>query len=115
MVAADAQRHVELLAAGDLDLPAAVVGLDDLDHAVDVADLGLALGHPGLEQLLDTRQARGDVEAAGHTAGVERAHRQLRAGLADRLGRDDAHRLADAHALARGEVAAIAGAADAVA
>jgi hypothetical protein len=59
-----------------------------------VADLGLALGDPGLEQLLDSRQAGGDVQA-GDAAGVERPHRQLRARLADRLRGDDADRLAD--------------------
>ena len=73
---------------GDLDLGAAVAA-DDLDHAVDVADLGLALRHAGLEQLLDARQTGRDVEA-GHAAGVERSHRELGARLADRLGRDDA-------------------------
>ena len=68
---------------------------DDLDDAVDVADLGLALGDAGLEQLLDARQAGGDVQP-GDAAGVERPHRQLGARLADRLGGDDADRLAGA-------------------
>ena len=90
------------------------VAADDLDDAVDVADLGLALGDAGLEQLLDARQAGGDVQA-GDAAGVERPHRQLRAGLADRLGGDDADRLAGADHLAGGEVAAVARPADAVA
>ena len=114
VVRRDAQRHIEGFPAGDLDAASAIVGLDDLDHAIDVADLGLALGHPGLEQLLDARQACRDVHAAGDAAGVERAHRQLGAGLADGLRRDDAHRLADADPLAGGQVAAVAGAADAV-
>ena len=92
----------------------AVLALDDLDDAVDVADLGLALGHAGLEQLLDARQTGGDVQA-GDAAGVERAHGQLRAGLADGLGGDDADRLADADQLAGGQVAPVARAADAVA
>ena len=106
-------RGVEGLAARDLDL-AAGLAVDDLDDAVDVADLGLALGDPGLEQLLDARQALRDV-LAGDAAGVERPHGQLRAGLADGLGGDDADRLADADHLAGGEVAAVAHAADAVA
>ena len=110
----DAQRRVERLAGGDLDAPAAVLGLDDLDDAVDLADLGLALGHAGLEQLLDARQTGGDVQA-GDAAGVERPHRQLRARLADRLRGDDADRLADADQLAGRQVAAVARAADAVA
>ena len=83
------------------------------DDPVDVADLGLALGHARLEELLDARQAGGDVHA-GDAAGVERPHRQLRAGLADGLGGDDADRLADADELAGREVAAVAGPADAV-
>ena len=111
---ADAQRGVELLARGDLDAARAALGLDDLDDAVDVADLGLALGHARLEQLLDARQAGGDVQP-GDAAGVERAHGQLRAGLTDRLSGDDAHRLADADQCAGREVAAVARAAHAVA
>ena len=91
-----------------------VVAADDLDDAVDVADLGLALGHAAFEQLLDSRQAGGDVQA-GDAAGVERPHRQLRARLADRLGGDDAHRLADADEHAGGQVAAVAQPADALA
>ena len=90
------------------------VAVDDLDDAVDVADLGLALGDAGLEELLDARQARRDVQA-GDAAGVERPHGQLRAGLADGLGGDDADRLADADHPAGGEVAAVAVPADAVA
>ena len=48
------------------------------------------------------------------TADVERAHGQLGAGLADRLGGDDTHRLAHVDAGAARQVAAIAGAADTV-
>ena len=81
--------------------------------AIDVADLGLALGHARLEELLDARQAGGDVHA-GDATGVERPHRQLRAGLADGLRGDDADRLADADELAGREVAAVARPADAV-
>ena len=79
-----------------------------------MADLGLALGDAGLEQLLDARQAGGDVHARGDAAGVERPHGQLRARLADRLGGDDADRLTRADHLAGGEVAAVARPADAV-
>ena len=64
--------------------------------AVDLGDERLALGHAGLEQLLDTGQTGRDVDAAGDTTGVERAHRQLRARLADGLRGDDADRLAHA-------------------
>ena len=43
---------------------------------------------------------------------MEGAHGQLRARLADRLRRDDAHRLADVHRRAAREVTAVAMAAD---
>jgi hypothetical protein len=45
-------------------------------------------------------------------ADMEGAHGQLRAGLADRLRRDDAHRLADIDHGAARQIAAIAFAAD---
>src|SRR4028119_2089929 len=48
-------------------------------------------------------------------AGADRPHGPLRAGLADRLRRDDPDRLARADHLAGGEVAAVAGAAGAAA
>ena len=47
-------------------------------------------------------------DARRRAADVERPHRQLRAGLADRLRRDDADRLAELDHLAGGEVAAVA-------
>src|SRR3954451_12475702 len=104
---------VEGLAARHLDL-ATRLAVDDLDDAVDVADLGLALGDTGLEQLLDARQALRDV-LAGDAAGVERPHGELRARLADGLGGDDADRLADADHLTRRQVPPVAHPADAVA
>ena len=58
-----------------------------------------------------TRGRPAVMSRPGDTAGVERPHRQLRAGLADRLGGDDADRLADADQLAGRQVAAVAGAA----
>ena len=61
-----------------------------------------------------TRGRPAVMSSAGDAAGVERPHRQLRARLADRLRGDDADRLADADQLAGGQVAAVAGAADAV-
>ena len=114
MALRDLERRVELLARGHLDAASAGLRLDDLDDAVDVADLGLALGHTSLEQLLDARQAGGDVQA-GDAAGVERPHGQLRARLADRLGGDDADGLTDADQVAGGQVAAVARTANAVA
>ena len=59
-----------------------------------LGDLREALRLARLEQLDDARQAVRDVRA-GDAAGVERPHRQLRAGLADRLRGDDADRVAD--------------------
>ena len=89
-------------------------GRRHLDGAVDLGHDRLALGNARLEELLDARQALGDV-LAGDAAGVERPHRQLRARLADRLGRDDPHRLAEVDEVAGGQVAAVAHAAHAVA
>jgi len=51
---------------------------------------------------------------ARHAAGVEGPHRQLCAGLPDRLRRDDAHRLAQRDELSGCQVAAVAHPADAV-
>src|SRR6185503_4510264 len=51
---------------------------------------------------------------SGDAAGVERPHRELGARLADRLGGDDAYRLADLHQTPGREIAAVAQAADAV-
>src|SRR5207248_3931325 len=50
--------------------------------------------------------------ARRRTADVERTHGELRARLADRLGRDDADRFADLHQLAAGKIASVAAAAD---
>src|SRR6266536_3085543 len=80
---------------GDL---AGLLRLLELDPALDLADRRHALGNAGLEELLDARQAMRDVLAC-HAAGVEGPHGQLRARLADRLGRDDPDRLADVHPL----------------
>ena len=73
---------------------------------------GGALGAAGLEQLDHAGQTAGDV-LTGHATGVEGPHRQLRAGLADRLGGDDADRLAELDRVAGGQRAAVAEAADA--
>src|SRR6201990_2602088 len=72
---------------------------------------GLVLdGHLAVEVRLDERLLV-DLRRA---ADVERAHRQLRAGLADRLRRDDADGLTVVDRGAAGQVAAVALAADAV-
>ena len=88
----DVSRHRHQVAVG-------------VSRQVAVADLHLAV-----EIRLDERLIRKLRRAAD----VERAHRQLRAGLADRLRRDDADRLAHVDRRAAREIAAVAGAADAV-
>ena len=84
----------------------------DLDLAGDLGDLGLAFRLAGLEQLDDSRQTVGDV-TAGDTAAVEGTHGQLGARLADRLGGDDADRVAQLGQFAGGQVAAVTVGADA--
>ena len=73
---------------------------------------GRAARRAGLEQLDDAGQTAGDV-LTGHTTGVEGPHRQLRAGLADGLGGDDADGLAELDRLAGGQRPAVAEGADA--
>src|SRR4028118_1049799 len=80
----------------------------DPDAAGQLGDRGLALGAAGPGELHPTRPAVGDV-LTRDTTGVEGAHRQLGAGLTDRLGGDDADRLADVDELAGGQRAAVAG------
>src|ERR687883_551498 len=84
----------------------------DPDGAGQLGDRGLALGDTGLEELHHTRQTVGDVLTRDSTR-VEGAHGQLGAGLTDRLGGDDADRLADVHQLAGRERPAVAGGAGA--
>src|SRR5690606_13276854 len=95
----------------DDDDLARLVRLVDADPALRLGDRGDTLGDARLEQLLDSGQTVGDV-GARHTTGVEGTHRQLRAGLTDRLGGDDADRLADVHELAGRQRTAVAGGAD---
>src|ERR1035438_4611482 len=110
----DRISRVEDVAREDLDLERLAVAPDDLHLAVDLADQGLALGDTGLEQLLHPGETLGDVSASGgDTTGVEGPHGQLGARLADRLGGDHAHRLADLDHPTGGQVAAVAGAAHA--
>ena len=86
----------------------ALVGLFDRDATVGLGDRRRTLRGTGLEELLHTRQTLGDVVGRGRTTGVEGTHRQLRAGLTDRLGRDDADGLADVDELAGRERTAVA-------
>src|SRR4029079_3129960 len=94
------------------DRDALALVLTDAHDAVRLGETGRATRRAGLEQLDDAGQTAGDV-LAGHTTGVEGPHRQLRAGLSDRLGADDTDSLAELDLLARGERAAVAQGADA--
>src|SRR5690606_16171180 len=104
---------LRLRLAFHFDFPAVLLVADVLDDPVDLGNDRLAFRIPGFKQLLDPRQTLRDV-LAGHAAGVERAHGELRAGFADGLGGDDADRFPDFHHLAGGQVAAVAHPADAV-
>src|ERR671912_1523234 len=68
---------------------------------------------PSLEELDDPGEAGRDV-LAGDAAGVEGAHRELGAGLPDRLGSDDADGLTDVDWPVGGERPAVTGLAYAV-
>ena len=91
------------VAVHDDQLAAFLVGLDD-DHALVV---------DGARVTRIERVLIGD--ARRRSADVERAHRQLRARLADRLRRDDADRLAELDQPPGGEVASVAARAHAAA
>src|SRR6202012_5084149 len=75
--------------------------------AGDVGDRCLTTRHAGLEQLLHTGQTAGDVLT--DTTLVEGTHGQLRAGLTNRLGRNDTHGLTDVDELAGRHRASVAG------
>ena len=82
------------------------------DGAGNLAEHGHALRAAGLEQLLDSGQALGDV-VAGYAAGVEGTHGELGARLADGLGGNDADGLAGVDGRADSQVDAVAAGADA--
>src|SRR5467141_3791107 len=100
-----------------LALPPALVGHADLAVAVGGHEVAVAvhdrpeiveLHHAGALRLVLGRLD----DAAGRAADVERPHGELRAGLADGLRGDDAHRLAQLGQAAGAEVTAIAEHAD---
>ena len=101
----------------------AVVGReDDLAAAVGVLDRDATrrprrsgdapLGVRASKSSVHAGQTLRDVIGGCRTTGVEGTHRELGAGLTDRLGRDDADGLADVDELAGGERTAVAGRAD---
>ena len=123
LAALDVVAVVDLQARAVLDAMHRALGAVAIDdHHGDVArhdhhvafrvarDRAVADLHLAVEARLDERLV-GELRRA---ADVEGAHRQLGAGLADRLRRDDADRLAHVDRRAAREVAAVAGAADAV-
>ena len=102
-----------------------VVGVEDADEVLGLlgrdgettgerGQVGLAtenlLVHVAhdVEHAADGRQALRDVVGAGDAAGVNRAHRELRARLADGLRGDDAHRGAHVDRTTGREVPAVA-------
>src|SRR5690606_32551576 len=84
-----------------LTLAAALV--DDLDLAVTAHHDHLAIALLHVLKVVELHEALAavlgrallDLAARGRTTDVERTHRELRAGLADGLRRDDADGLAD--------------------
>ena len=76
------------LVVDDDDRDALALVLTQVQHTGRLGETGRTLRGASLEQLDDAGQTTGDV-LTGHTTGVEGTHRQLRAGLADRLGGDD--------------------------
>ena len=96
------------------------VGIDDRNHHVadhrDQVTFAVAGDRlvPDDDLAFEVRLDERLLVDLRRTADVEGAHGQLRAGLADRLRRDDADRLAVVDRRAAGEIAAVALAADAV-
>src|SRR5699024_6973298 len=104
-------RLVSVVGSDDDLLP--LLALLDRDAAGRLGDRGRTLGGTRLEELLHAGQTLRDVIGRCRTTGVERTHRQLRAGLTDRLGGDDTDRLADVDEVARCERTPVAASADA--
>ena len=100
-------------------LAAVLVVDDDFARTRDHDQLALAVGHVAHRGVEADHavglgfDAGGDGRARCRTTDVEGPHRQLRAGLADRLRRDHADRFADVDQAAAAQVAAVALGADA--
>src|SRR5205823_13280555 len=95
---------IEFPALGIMHADRAILGQDDPAsverlHGAEIVEL-----QRSVVLRLDNRLLEG---LAGCAADVERPHRQLRAGFADRLGGDDADRLAKLHELSRRQVAPV--------
>src|SRR5690606_16125128 len=101
-----------LLAAGVVDDLQEAVAVHHHHRAVLLLhDLGVLELDLALEAVLEAGLL--DLAARGRATDVERAHRELRARLADGLGRDHADRLAHVHLVAAREVTPVAERADA--
>ena len=96
------------------------VGIDDRNHHVadhrDQMTFAVSCDRlvPDRDLAVEVRLDERLLVDLRRAADVERAHRQLRAGLADRLRGDDADRLAVIDRRTAGQIAAVALAADAV-
>ncbi len=97
----------------------AAVGIEDGDGEVTRHDHQLAVGVlddvavANLDGAVEVRLDEGLIDHLCRSTDVEGTHRELGARLADRLGRDDADRLADVHRRAAGQIAPVALAANA--
>ena len=92
---------------GEVEVNLGLLGIDAVGRAVRT--------NPGLGRELDGARHNGTHHTGfgrGHTTGVEGAHRELRSGLTDGLGRNDANGFAEVHQFVVGQGPAIALATD---
>ena len=83
------------------------VGIVDGHHTGDFGNLSHLLRPASLKQLFHSGKTLGDI-VTGNAAGVEGTHGQLRTGLTDGLGCDNADGLAQVNLLGGGQVHAVA-------
>lgn len=98
--------------AGDDDKTAIFLFLD-ADGSCRFAEDTRMFRFPCFEELFDTRKTLGNIVSTGNAARMERTHRELGARFPDGLGGNGPDSFADFDLAGRGEVAAIALAADA--
>ena len=92
---------------GEVEVNLGLLGIDAVGRAVRT--------NPGLGRELDGARHNGTHHTGfgrGHTTGVEGAHRELRSGLTDGLGRNDANGFAEVHQFVVGQGPAVALATD---
>src|SRR5690606_33217787 len=112
--------HEQTRTVGDLvrgQLPAGLVDDADRHRAAHRDQAPLAVAHDVAvldpHRAVEVRLDEGRIDHLRRTADVEGAHRELRAWLADRLGRNDADGLTDVDRRAACQIAAVALGADA--